>query len=273
MGCNAATFHRDDYQAWRNSGLRKQFDQYFTSKDVVARDVVDFGCGGGELSAHVATLGARSVVAMEVDATLASLARTRLDGMKLPCPVEIIRNEDTTHMDAPDASADVILCFDVLEHIMDYENIFAEWWRVLRQQGRVLIWWVPWWNPYGPHIESLVPIPWSHVFFSERTLTRTCARIYDTPGFKPRLWDIDEKGSKKPNKWLQLETLPTVNKLSVKRFEQIIQAVGFRIDRREWHGFGGGRFSRMTRPMLKVPGIREGFMACTVYELRKPSNS
>lgn len=133
-----------------------------------------------------------------------------------------------------------------------------------------MIWWVPWWNPYGPHIESLVPIPWSHVLFSERTLLRTCARVYDAPDFRPRLWDLDANGQKRPNKWHAMKALPTVNKLSVARFEQVVHQIGFRIDRREWHGFGGGRMSRMTRPLLRIPGLREGFMSCTVYELRNP---
>ena len=49
-GERAATFDPEAYQAWRKSELESQFSDHFSADDVRGKDVVDFGCGGGELS-------------------------------------------------------------------------------------------------------------------------------------------------------------------------------------------------------------------------------
>lgn len=262
-------FGRADYQKWRESELRQQFHRFFSKEDVAGRDVIDFGCGGGELSVLAAELGARTVLGMDVSCDQVARAKDQVASRQLPCPVHITLNTQTDRINADDNSADVILCFDVLEHVMDYDAIIQEWYRVLRPGGRVLIWWVPWWNPYGPHIEALVPIPWAHVFFSDRTLIAACARVYDSSDFKPRVWDLDENGCKKDNKWRTLAQLPGVNKLTVRRFERLCGEHHFATVRREYHGFGGTRMSRMMRPLTLVPYVREFFLSTTVYELRK----
>ncbi len=153
---------------------------------------------------------------------------------------------------------------------MDPQAALDEWWRVLRPGGRVLIWWVPWWHPYGPHIESLVPIPWCHVLFSEKTLLETCARIYEMPEFQPRVWDRDASGEKRPNKWRSLTSLPGVNKLSMRRFETMLRSKGWRVARRERHGFSSGVIAPLTRVFTRLPFLREFVTSCVVYELVKP---
>lgn len=65
---------------------------------------------------------------------------------------------------------------------------------------------MPWWNPYGAHIESVVPLPWPHVFFSERVLLKTCSRVYAMPEFRPRKWDVDENRDEKTEQMGRHET-------------------------------------------------------------------
>ena len=104
-----------------------------------------------------------------------------------------------------------------------------------------------------PDPTSLVPLPWAHVFFSERTLLNVCARVYDLPEFKPRWWDLDEHGRKKPNKWRQLVQLPDLNRLTIAQFERLCQHTGLQIARRELYGFGGSRLGRLTRGLTRLP--------------------
>ena len=268
-GANPASYCRADYEVHRQEVLRDEFEKYFNDFDPTGLDILDFGCGHGGLSTLLADMGARSVTGIDlvpdrIDSANALVAQ-RDPAVR---PRFLVAGDERT-IDLPDASIDAILCFDVLEHVMEYEDIIREWWRVLRRNGRVLIHWVPWFNPYGPHINSLVPIPWSHVLFSEQVLIDTCARIYDLPEFVSKHWDLDENGNKKPNKWRQLKELPGVNRLTIGRFEAISRRVGFKLERRRIVGFGGSWKSRSTRLLTRLPLLREYFVSHTVYELCK----
>jgi ubiquinone/menaquinone biosynthesis C-methylase UbiE len=269
-GENSATFDAGAYHQWRMDELQRQFNDHFEAADLAGRDVLDFGCGSGALTILAIEARAKSVTGIDLNAALIEQAKNICRSRGLKNWPRFIVASDPKKIDLPDESIDIILCFDVLEHIIDYQEIIAEWRRVLRADGRVFIWWVPWLNPYGHHIESLVPLPWAHVFFSDRVLIDTCARIYDMPEFKPRLWDLDEKGKKKPNKWQKLDRLPDLNRLTIARFEEICGGVGLQIERREVIGFGGSRAARLTRGLTRLPVLRELFCSRVVYCLRRP---
>lgn len=42
---NLSTYHREDYQSWRDTCLRRKFDDFFSAADVNGCDVIDFGGG------------------------------------------------------------------------------------------------------------------------------------------------------------------------------------------------------------------------------------
>lgn len=267
-GQRESTFDADDYDVWRADELSRQYDGSWSELDVRGKDVLDFGCGAGRLSFHVASLGARSILGLDLNAKLierarATLARTEMGELAIP-RFEV--PSGSGGLDLPDDSFDVILCFDVLEHVMEPEPILREWLRVLRPGGKILVWWVPWWHPYGPHVESLVPVPWAHVLWSEKALLRTCAAIYDMPEYVPRMWDLDEEGRKRANKWKEMDALPGVNKLSIAAFERLRRRLGIAVHRREIHGFGG-RLARFTRPLCRLPFFREYVTGYVIYEL------
>jgi SAM-dependent methyltransferase len=266
-GGNPATLDEQAYMAWRSRVLSAQLAHDFSIR-LAGLDVLDFGCGAGALSFVAARLGARSVIGIDVAPRLIQLAHEALAQEQPPVRPRFMASRCPTTIDLPDASIDAILCFDTLEHIADYRAVMREWRRVLRAGGRVLIWWSPWYHPYGHHIESLVPLPWAHVVFAEPALTRTCARIFDLDEFVPRVWDLDEEGRKKPNKWTDLTELPDVNRLTIRRFERACKPAGLRIEQRRIAGFGGTRAARLTRVLTRVPGLREFFTAHVTYELR-----
>ena len=270
-GERSASFDRRAYQAWRRSELERQFFGHFSSDDVIGKDVIDFGCGGGELSLMVAEMGARSVFGIEADPCQFGLALRNLERSDVLPKPEFIQSKDVQSINRPSGSTDVILCFDTLEHVMNYKEIISEWRRILRPGGHVLIWWIPYYHPWGHHVESLVPLPWAHAVFSDRTIISTAARIYDMPKFRPRIWDLDDRGRKKANKWLSIQTLPSVNKLTIAEFEKICRALNFTLVRREYHPISRSKLARaISAPLTKVSASREFFTGVAIYDLQKP---
>jgi SAM-dependent methyltransferase len=266
---NPASFSASAYREWRDAALRAQFLANFDPEDLRDKDVLDFGCGEGGLSCLVATFGVKSITGIDLSEEQVRSAVARLQQASLPIRPQFLVGSDSKSVDLGDASMDVILCFDVLEHILDYRAIIPEWHRVLRPQGRVFIWWVPWFHPYGHHIHPLVPLPWVHAFFPDKTLIDVCARIYDMPEFKARLWDQDADGKKRPNKWAKMDKLPDVNRLTIARFERTCRESSLRIEYRRSTGFEGSRFAGVTSMLSQIPWIREFFTSHVVYKLRK----
>ncbi len=267
-GANPLSFSRSDYQAWRQKELEGQYEQHFPSDALAGRDVLDFGCGGGELSFFAAKSKAASVTGFEVSREQYEIALENSKDFGTGSTPNFVHSDQLDRLPFPDKSFDLILCFDVLEHILAYRPIIGEWQRVLRRGGRVLIWWVPYYHPYGHHVESLVPLPWVHALFSDKAIIKACAKIYNMPEFEPRIWDLEETGRKKPNKWNDLKTLPTLNKLTIREFERTAKGKGFTIERREFHPISSSKAARTVSTFLtQLPITREFFTACTVYEL------
>jgi 2-polyprenyl-3-methyl-5-hydroxy-6-metoxy-1,4-benzoquinol methylase len=93
---------------------------YFTQsrEDLVAwlgnvkgRSVLDVGCGSGVLGAELRRRGASRVVGVELDPDAARVAATRLD--------EVFTGRIEEGVRALDEKFDIILCADVIEHLVD----------------------------------------------------------------------------------------------------------------------------------------------------------
>ena len=262
-----ATFSADKYDEWRNESLKDQFEAYFHWDQIRGKRVLDFGCGTGPLSLLCARNGAQSVTGIDLAADRIERARASVNGNS---NVRFILEEHTDRISLPDSSIDVILCFDVMEHVMDYETIMREWARVLAPGGSVLIWWSVWWHPYGHHMHTMIPLPWVHVVMSDESLFRVCARIYDTPQFQPRIWHFDAAGNRKPNPYRGIVQFDDLNKLTIRRFDQTAGRAGLRPRRKQINPFSGSTLSRVKRVLARLPWP-DFFCASAVYELEKPA--
>ena len=263
-----ATFSVDKYDEWRNENLRDQFETYFDWNLIEGKRVLDFGCGAGALSLLCAEKGAKSVIGTDLSSQ--NIARAQRIFQTTNENLSFRLEERTDHISLPDNSVDVILCFDVMEHIMDYESIIHEWARVLPPGGCVLLWWSVWWHPYGHHLQTMIPLPWVHVFMSDESLLRVCARIYDTPHFQPRIWHFDDGGKRKPNPYRGRVYFDDLNKLTIRRFDEIVVRAGLQQRRKQINPFTGSSFSRLKSLLVRSPWP-DFFCSCVVCEIEKPN--
>jgi SAM-dependent methyltransferase len=258
-----------EYASWRHSRLESQYTTYFDPAEVQGRRVIDFGCGSGRLARVVLELGAASVVGVDLSEKVVTNARQAVVALGLGERISfVVGRPDAIPLDS--ASADVLLCFDVMEHVLDYEAIIRDWHRVLVPGGKVLIWWSVWMHPYGHHCYPLVNVPWAHLLLSDAALLRICARTYELSEYRGSFWHLDENGNKKANPYANDHTLEDyLNKLTTWKFEGVCRRVGFEIARRDILPFTGNRAKGLKKMLAAIPFLSDAFCSCVVYELRR----
>ena len=102
--------------------------------DLPGAVTVDVGCGGGLMAEEMARRGAQVI---GVDPSASSLATARAHATEGGLSIDY-RQGAGEHLPVGDASADVVYCVDVLEHVDDLDAVIAETARVLKPGGLYL---------------------------------------------------------------------------------------------------------------------------------------
>jgi SAM-dependent methyltransferase len=125
---------------------------------------LDLGCGDGRLSAELAT---GDLTAADVSAVALERARSRLAGARL---VEL---DPDAPLPLDDATFDLVLCAETIEHVRDVQLLLSEIRRVLRPGGRLALT-TPANLPLGRRPDPLSP----HLRqFTRRSLSRLLDRL------------------------------------------------------------------------------------------------
>jgi ubiquinone/menaquinone biosynthesis C-methylase UbiE len=101
--------------------------------DVEGRDVLDAGCGPGVYAEALVARGAR-VVGLDSSPTMLALAEKRLAGRAQ----FLWGNLDLPLTMFSDGSFDVVVSALALDHVRDWDALFAGFYRILRQGGHVV---------------------------------------------------------------------------------------------------------------------------------------
>lgn len=255
----------EDYEEYRSKELPRiieAINRYHV--DIRGKTLVDFGCYDGALSQRYIYEGVYKVIGVDIDKIAITRARQTHASPKLSfvlSTVDRIPLEDNT--------VDVIVSYDVFEHVSRPKKISQELYRVLKPQGKVLIGTCGWYHPFAPHLWSVMPVPWAHVFFSERTLLRTCRRIYHSRWYVSNMHDFDSEGNRLLDKYAHEEiSTDYLNKLLIRDYERIFREAGFR-----YHVHllpFSSKYARWSRIFLSIPWLREFLTAYVWFILTKP---
>jgi SAM-dependent methyltransferase len=109
-----------------------------------AGDALDAGCGTGRHAAELVRLGHR-VIGLDASPEMLAVARTRL-------PDADLRVGDLTRLPMADGSVDLVVCALALVHVPDLRAALAEFRRVLRAGGHLVV--------SDPHLIGAYLVPW-----------------------------------------------------------------------------------------------------------------
>ncbi len=109
----------------------------FLPRDHAYPVVLDAGCGQGRSLKQLAErFRPERLVGVDADPRMPQWAKPVVEG--LPCEVAL-RVADAGDTGLPDASVDLVFCHQTLHHLVRQEEALAEWFRVLKPGGVLLL--------------------------------------------------------------------------------------------------------------------------------------
>lgn len=205
--------------------------------------VLDFGSGEGWHAIVFGELGARCVTGIEIDPDKVERSRQRARLRKLDDRVIF----NTSVPETCCSACDVILSRDSMEHYQDPESVLRLMRQSLRPGGVLIISFGPtWYSPYGAHMNFFTPLPWVHLFFSEKCIMTVRSRFRSDGAYRY----ADVPGG--------------LNRMSVARFERLIRKCDLRVLQMQPHCIRGRNW------LGKIPFIREFFINAIVCRLERP---
>jgi len=143
-----------DYFKWRTRRVRPVVKKINKIKKLRGLNILEIGCGYGSLMALVNDLGA-NVIGTEASKESVEIAKKFLKGRK---KVKVINVKDEK-LDFQDSSFDVVVLFDVIEHVKNPEFMVKECIRVLKPGGILYSEFTPYYSLVGHHLYDVSKLP------------------------------------------------------------------------------------------------------------------
>jgi SAM-dependent methyltransferase len=257
----------ENYVADRVSSLHEYIDLFDPFVSLKNKTVLELGCNKGYLLNSFWQRDSFTGIGAELmEASLAEAQRLYGDHLRFvrSTPTKIaVENE----------SVDVVYTIDTVEHLSRPRDIFMEVYRILKPGGLCLIHFNPWMNPYGSHLEDIIPFPWPHALFSMPTLLKTAERLYDSPHYEPACYWKDARGQKVPNPYRDVSHWDTyLNYMTIRRFNRLLKTLPFEVCHQQRIGFGGKTFKvgKLFGGLAHVPVTDEFFCKALFTVLKRP---
>jgi SAM-dependent methyltransferase len=199
------------------------------------RAVLDYGCGPGwQAVAMHRQCGSRHGVGLDINQEW--LAHGRELAERERCD-DAVTFTDVVPSDSQ-GILDVVLSLNSFEHFNDPAKQLARMRGLARPGGFVVISFAePWYSHSGSHMNFFTKVPWVNILFSEQTVLRVRERFRSDGAMR---YEEVEGG---------------LNRVTLRKFEEIIRASGLRVVYLKYHTTRG-------LPLVdKLPVVREFLVA------------
>jgi len=265
-----------DNQKWafkEAQRIVRGFDPYW---DLYDKNVLVIGTGvGGKLPIYLEA-GVKSVTGIDITPESVCISYRHMQEISRSTEENRFHFSvaDAAKMPFPENNFDAIVSMNVFEHIMGLEQGVLETYRVLKPGGYAFLHFNPYYSPWGPHLENWIHFPWSHLLFSDKTLLRVAAR-------EDAERHLNNRFVKAAQVDWEANQIPGVNKVTLRRFRQLVLDAGFIIRHLRLLPVGY-EYLRQDQSLLKqiaywalhyatvIPYLQEIIVTKMVYVLIKP---
>ena len=159
-----------------------EFFNFFREPPVLeSKHVLDFGCGyGGRTVGYAMLYGAARVVGVEPFAHMVERCRAFARSRGCDNCDFVVNSQDAIPLD--DSSIDIVVSYDVFEHVADPRAMLGELRRVLMRGGRVYAVFTPYFGAFSHHLNYITQLPGLHWLFRPQTLVAAVNRELENGG-------------------------------------------------------------------------------------------
>ncbi len=196
------------------------------------KSILEVGCGDGGI---VKAFGERSkCIGIDIFERRDEKGRPMLEKNNINYKIY-----DGKQFPFPDNHFDIVCSFATMEHFSDPDNVLKEMKRVLKNEGKILISFAPFYYPLGSHLYRYIFIPWCHIIFPKKSLLKAYHKL--------------------SGRWYPFDR--NLNKMSHKRFMGMIASTELQIFQINIIPIGKTNEKRASAArLLKYPYIRELFI-------------
>lgn len=200
-------------------GFFARFAGVASGEDLRGRDVLDLGCGyGGRTAFYADRFAPRSIVGVEIAREIVAAARDSTARLTSHPRVHYVAAIGEA-LPFADASFDVVLSYDVFEHVADLRVVLGECYRALRPGGLVVAAFPPYFGPRAHHLDFITTLPFLHHVFSVATLVEASN---DVVARHPEI-------EREPFDEAPRDALPTLNGTTFRALGRMLRELDFEV--------------------------------------------
>lgn len=190
----------DAYYEWRRERAMPAIRRVQQKKRLKDKVVLDIGCGFGSLSSLLYDKGAK-VYATEVDSKKLSFAKKKLEKTS----IKFYEVSDET-LPFEDNMFDVVMLFDVIEHVADPSKMLSEVLRVTKKRGLIYVEFTPFYSVTGHHLYDYTKLP-IHLLAEGRIKNLIYSEDVESFTSKDEYWELYQ----------------SLNKLKISTFQKMMR--------------------------------------------------